>query len=184
MDRHLSLQTYVPRPLADWIKGKARDQQVSVSIVIRDQLIDAWQRENEARKRPGALDPVRQNLFITVALEALLVNLTDNEITVGKDTLDRQPGLGPQDSHLANEGLYAFRTRLGQLAVLDEIRSQEAIDRFWIERPEHGFVPAAQQGGVGRFFSGPGRFRRRAGMACERASKHEPGDRQAQHFPN
>ena len=59
MDRHLSLQTYVPRPLADWIKGKARDQQVSVSIVIRDQLVDAWQRENEARKRPGALDPVR-----------------------------------------------------------------------------------------------------------------------------
>ncbi len=58
MDRHLSLQTYVPRPLADWIKGKARDQQVSVSIVIRDQLVEAWQRENEARKRPAALDPV------------------------------------------------------------------------------------------------------------------------------
>src|SRR3546814_17087864 len=76
MDRHLSLQTYVPRPLADWIKGKARDQQVSVSIVIRDQLIDAWQRENEARKRPAALDPVRQNLFITVALDALLASPT------------------------------------------------------------------------------------------------------------
>src|SRR3546814_17892939 len=77
MDRHLSLQTYVPRPLADWIKGKARDQQVSVSIDIRDQLIDAWKRENEARKRPVALDPVRQNLFITVALDALLASHTD-----------------------------------------------------------------------------------------------------------
>ncbi len=80
MDRHLSLQTYVPRPLADWIKGKARDQQVSVSIVIRDQLVDAWQRENEARKRPGALDPVRQNLFITVALEALLASHNDGSL--------------------------------------------------------------------------------------------------------
>src|SRR3546814_8638372 len=80
MDRHLSLQTYVPRPLADWIKGKARDQQVSVSIVIRDQLIDAWQRENEARKRPAALDPVRQNLFITVALDALLASHTDGSL--------------------------------------------------------------------------------------------------------
>ena len=70
MDRHLSLQTYVPRPLADWIKGKARDQQVSVSIVIRDQLVEAWQRENEARKRPAALDPVRQVFemsFLTAA---------------------------------------------------------------------------------------------------------------------
>src|SRR3546814_15617581 len=65
MDRHLSLQTYVPRPLADWIKRKARDQQVSVSIVIRDQLIDAWPREYEARKLPAALAPLRQNLFIT-----------------------------------------------------------------------------------------------------------------------
>ena len=80
MDRHLSLQTYVPRPLADWIKGKARDQQVSVSIVIRDQLVDAWQRENEARKRPAALDPVRQNLFITVALDALLASHTDGSL--------------------------------------------------------------------------------------------------------
>jgi ribonuclease D len=44
MDRHLSLQTYVPRPLADWIKGKARDQQVSVSIVIRDQLVVSIRR--------------------------------------------------------------------------------------------------------------------------------------------
>src|SRR3546814_1135895 len=79
MYRHLSLHTDVPRPLADWIKGKARDQQFSVSIVIRDQLIDAWQRENEARKRPATLDPVRQNLFITVALDALLASHTDGD---------------------------------------------------------------------------------------------------------
>jgi hypothetical protein len=80
MDRHPSLQTYVPRPLADWIKGKARDQQVSVSIIVRDLLVEAWQRENEARKRPAALDPVRQNLFITVALEALLASHADGSL--------------------------------------------------------------------------------------------------------
>ena len=49
-------------------------------IQTRDQLIDAWQRENEARKRPAALDPVRQNLFITVALEALLASHNDGSL--------------------------------------------------------------------------------------------------------
>lgn len=80
MDRHLSLQTYVPRPLADWIKGLAREQQVSVSIIIRDRLVEAWERENDARKRPAALDPVRQNLFITVALDALLASHSDGSL--------------------------------------------------------------------------------------------------------
>ena len=105
MDRHLSLQTYVPRPLADWIKGKARDQQVSVSIVIRDQLVDAWQRENEARKRPGALDPVRQNLFITVALEALLASHTDGSL--------RQRTHEAYNRRLARLGLSASATEGG-----------------------------------------------------------------------
>lgn len=80
MDRPINLQTYVPRSIADWIKGRARDHQVSVSIVIRDHLIEAWQRENEARKRPAALDPVRQNLFITVALDALLASHSDGSL--------------------------------------------------------------------------------------------------------
>src|SRR3546814_2863577 len=77
MDRHLCLQTYVPRPLADWIKGKARDQQVSVSIVIRDQLLDAWQRENEARKRPAALDPVRHNLSMQTGRDHVCTTVTN-----------------------------------------------------------------------------------------------------------
>jgi len=80
MDRHISLQTYVPPPLADWIKARARDQELAVSIVIRDLLVDAWQREFDARKQPAALDPVRQNLFITVALDALLACQGDGSL--------------------------------------------------------------------------------------------------------
>mgnify|MGYP003593796165 FL=1 len=80
MDRHISLQTYVPPPLADWIRARSRNQELAVSIVIRELLVDAWQREFEARKRPAALDPVRQNLFITVALDALLASQGDGSL--------------------------------------------------------------------------------------------------------
>lgn len=80
MDHRCRLQTYVPRPLADWIRGKARDQKVSASIIIRDLLVEAWQSEIDPRMRPAALDPVRQNLFITVALDALLASHADGSL--------------------------------------------------------------------------------------------------------
>lgn len=80
MDRQIGLQTYVPLPVADWIKARARDQELAISIVIRELLVDAWQQEFEARRRPAALDPVRQNLFITVALDALLASQGDGTL--------------------------------------------------------------------------------------------------------
>lgn len=80
MDRHLSLQTYVPRLIADWVKQQARDQKVSVSIIVRDHLVDVWQRENAPKSKRAAFDPVRQSLFITVALDALLSSHPDGQL--------------------------------------------------------------------------------------------------------
>ncbi len=36
-----------------------------------------WQRDNEAKDRPAGLDPARQAIFISVALDALLASHPD-----------------------------------------------------------------------------------------------------------
>jgi hypothetical protein len=77
MSRHIPLQTYVPPLIARWIRDRAEEREVSVSIVVRDLLVAAWDHENEARDRPGGTDPARQRVFFTVALDALLMNHED-----------------------------------------------------------------------------------------------------------
>lgn len=77
MQRHLSLQAYVPPFIADWVKERARAQDVSVSIVVRDLLVAAYRRESEELARPLSADPVRQGVFTTVALDALLAAHAD-----------------------------------------------------------------------------------------------------------
>ena len=77
MQRHQSLQSYVPRLIADWIRDQARLKQVSVSIVVRDLLVAAWTRDNNAPLRPTGTDPERQRVFATVALDALLAHHPD-----------------------------------------------------------------------------------------------------------
>ena len=72
MKRNHCLQTYVTAQVDDWIKAKARERGVSPSIVVGDCIHDAWLRDMEAHLRTPATDPVRQNIFITVALDALL----------------------------------------------------------------------------------------------------------------
>ncbi|QFT78871.1 hypothetical protein [Erythrobacter sp. THAF29] len=72
MKRNYCLQTYVTAQVDDWIKAKARERGVSSSIVVGDCIHDAWMRDMEADLRTPATDPVRQNIFITVALDALL----------------------------------------------------------------------------------------------------------------
>lgn len=71
------VQAYIPFPVADWIKSRAEEAEVSVSIIVRDLLVEAWSDEYQSRRGPAALDPVRQNLFITVALDAILSSLGD-----------------------------------------------------------------------------------------------------------
>lgn len=77
--RH-KLQVYVPAHVADWIRQQASDQKISISVVVRDLLVDTWHGEMDARKRPAALDPVRQNIFMTVALDALLSSHADGSL--------------------------------------------------------------------------------------------------------
>lgn len=72
MKRNRSIQTYVTPLIEEWIKAQARERGVSSSIVVGDCIHDAWHREMEADIRTPATDPVRQNIFITIALDALL----------------------------------------------------------------------------------------------------------------
>ena len=53
---------------------------ISASIVVCDCIFDAWQRATEADLRTPATDPVRQNIFITVALDALLTHHPDTTL--------------------------------------------------------------------------------------------------------
>ena len=80
MDRQISLQTYVPRAISAWVRERARERRVSVSVAVRDMLVDAWNTENIAADKSAGLDPDRQNLFITVALDALLAGHSDPQL--------------------------------------------------------------------------------------------------------
>jgi hypothetical protein len=77
VQHHQSVQSYVPPLIADWIRDQARLKQVSISIVVRDLLVAAWTRENDAPLRPTGTDPERQRVFATVALDALLAHHPD-----------------------------------------------------------------------------------------------------------
>ena len=55
------VQAYIPFPVADWIKSRAEEADVSISIIVRDLLVEAWSDEYQSRRGPAALDPVRQN---------------------------------------------------------------------------------------------------------------------------
>ncbi|AWW72929.1 hypothetical protein CD351_00640 [Erythrobacter sp. KY5] len=50
----------------------AREREVSISVVVGDRIHDEWLRKTGADSRTPATDPVRQNIFIGVALDALL----------------------------------------------------------------------------------------------------------------
>lgn len=77
MTRQNRLQTFVSLPIGNWVRQCAADKGESVSVFIRDLIVAAWHRDNEAKDKPRALDPVRQNLFISVALDALLAGHPD-----------------------------------------------------------------------------------------------------------
>jgi hypothetical protein len=77
MQHYRSLQTYVPPLIADWIREQARVKETSVSVVVREVLVAAWNRELEPDARPSGPDPARQLVFMTVALDALLMHHDD-----------------------------------------------------------------------------------------------------------
>ena len=77
MTRQDRLQTFVSLPVGNWVRQSAADQGESVSVFILDLIVAAWHRDNAAKDRPVALDPARQNVFISVALDALLAGHPD-----------------------------------------------------------------------------------------------------------
>ena len=80
MKRKHCLQTYVTAQVDDWIKAQARERGVSSSIVVGDCIHDAWMRDMETDLRTPATDPVRQNIFITIALDALLLHHSEADL--------------------------------------------------------------------------------------------------------
>ena len=80
MYRDRRFQTYVTPTLEAWIRKLAAERQVSTSIIIGDCIFDAWHRATEADLKTPATDPVRQNIFITVALDALLTHHPDTTL--------------------------------------------------------------------------------------------------------
>ena len=48
MQRYRVLQTYVPPLIADWILDQSNTRDTSVSVVIRDHLVAAWNRDNDS----------------------------------------------------------------------------------------------------------------------------------------
>ena len=57
MQRYRVLQTYVPPLIADWILEQSNLRETSVSVVIRDHLVAAWNRDNDHAARPGRTAP-------------------------------------------------------------------------------------------------------------------------------
>ena len=80
MQRYRVLQTYVPPLIADWILEQSNTRDTSVSVVIRDHLVTAWNRHNDSADRPGGSDPARQLVFLTTALDALLAIHPDDNL--------------------------------------------------------------------------------------------------------
>ncbi len=74
MQREHRFVTYVTPLIAEWIKTQAEARRVSSSIVIGGCIFDTWQRDVEGHHDKPGTDPVRQNIFITVALDALLTH--------------------------------------------------------------------------------------------------------------
>ena len=108
MPRDKRFVAYVTPLIADWIRDQARERNVSSSIVIGDCIFDAWTRATEADLRTPATDPVRQNIFITVALDALLTHhpetdLRDRTVAAYQRRLERLGLVAPRPAGGSDE---------------------------------------------------------------------------------
>ena len=106
MQRDHRLVTYVTPLIADWIREQARERRVSASIVVCDCVFAAWERATEAALRTPATDPARQNVFITVALDALLSHHPDETL--------RERTVAAYHRRLEKLGMVAPRTQGGE----------------------------------------------------------------------
>lgn len=81
MTNHIRLQTFVPYPVARWVREQANTQNESVSIFIRDLVMGAYRAQeldqNEALKSD---ERDRETVFASVALDAILAAHPDSSL--------------------------------------------------------------------------------------------------------
>lgn len=106
MQRDHRLVAYVTPLIADWIREQARERRVSASIIVCDCVFSAWERATEVNLRTPATDPARQNVFITVALDALLSHHADETL--------RERTVAAYHRRLEKLGMVAPRTQGGE----------------------------------------------------------------------
>lgn len=106
MKRSYRHQTYDSARVDDWIKAYARVLGVGNRVVVGDCIYDAWLRRTEADSRTAATDPVRQNVFIRVALAALLTYYPEHDL--------RERTVAAYHRRLVRLGLVAPRSEGGE----------------------------------------------------------------------
>ena len=74
MKRSHCLQACATAQVDNWIMACAREREVSISVMVGDRIHDEWLRKTGADSRTPATDPVRQIVWITVTLDALLAH--------------------------------------------------------------------------------------------------------------
>ncbi len=72
MTDRVCIQVYVPAALAAWIRSLAGQFKVSSSDMAKGILLDAWHAQQAAGGAVAPPDPIRQSIFIAMALDALL----------------------------------------------------------------------------------------------------------------
>ena len=74
MKRSHCLQACATAQVDNWIMAYTREREVSISVMVGDRIHDEWLRKTGADSRTPATDPVRQIVWITVTLDALLAH--------------------------------------------------------------------------------------------------------------
>lgn len=81
MSQHIRLQTFLPYPIAEWVRRSAADHGESVSVFIRDLIVAAFQREMGIAPADDRIDRIeRHSLFVSIALDALLSAQPDTSL--------------------------------------------------------------------------------------------------------
>lgn len=81
MTNHLCLQTYLSYPLAQWVRSEADDLDECVSVFIRDIIMAAYVAQDKDRNSDlKDLDKVRETVFASVALDAILTAHPDSSL--------------------------------------------------------------------------------------------------------
>ena len=105
MKRSHRLQTCVTAQVDNGITAFVREHEVSISVMVGDRIHGEWLRKTGADTCKPVTDPVRQNIFITVALDALLTYHPEADL--------HEPTIAGYHRRLVRLGLVAPRSEGG-----------------------------------------------------------------------